>query len=588
MAIIRRYSLPLALLAAIAAAVAAPYLVPLNPDSAVFRSGVLGAALVAACSYPAYQAFRQADRRTLVCALACALLLASALSIGSELFVYDGLLRGMGSALRRAAVPVLAAPLLTGLCARAMLARLPARQSARDIPLFAFALVLLACWTPVLLAYFPGMLNYDIVVEYDQHRLHTFYAINPLLYSVLQLALIDLGELLHSAAFGLFLTTVARMLCFAFALAYACAFAQRRGAPRRALALMTAFFALHPVFSVMAVSTNKDVPFASALLVLSLLSFEWLRDPDAFWRSKRRRAAFVLMAIGTAHMRKNGVFALVFLLPGLIIALRGHRLRAACLCGLSAACALLVQIGLTLALSPVPQPAGPLYSLPAQQLVRAYNAGDFSPEDAAELESWYLFPTGLTVYPHNADRAKNNLDSERLSTNGADFLSLWARNAPGHLHEYAEAFLLLNMGLWYPDDLSHATVYHPVNYDPPGYLETDLFASNMPEFETFCLLPGVRDLVEAVCTRNAYQKYPVIAVLFCTATPFWALVFATALLIARRRARLSICLLGALGLWLSYLFGPCTLPRYALPLFCLAPALLTVALTDTPTKEVKS
>ena len=36
--------------------------------------------------------------------------------------------------------------------------------------------------------------------------------------------------------------------------------------------------------------------------------------------------------------------------------------------------------------------------------------------------------------------------------------------------------------------------------------------------------------------------------------------------------------LGALGLWLSYLFGPCTLPRYTLPLFCLAPVLLALAL----------
>ena len=582
MAIIRRYSLPLALLAAFAAALAAPYLVPLSPDSSVFRCGVLGAALIAASFYPAYQAFRQADRRTLVCGFVCALLFAAALSIGSELFIYDGLLRGMGSAVRRVAVPLLAAPLFGGLCARAMLLRIPARREAGHIPLFAFALVLLVCWLPVLLAYFPGMLNYDIVTEYNQLRLHAFSAIHPLLYSAIELGLMRLGERILDATFGLLLTSVARMLCFAFALAYACSFAQRRGAPRWALALLTAFFALHPVFSVIAVSTNKDVPFASALLVLSLLSFEWLSDPDAFWRSKRRCAAFVLMAVGTAHMRKNGLFALALLLPGLIIALRGQRRRAACLCGVSVACCAALQVALTLLLSPTPQPAGQLYSLPAQQLVRAYNAGDFTPEDAAELESWYLFPTGLNVYPHNADRAKNNLDHERLAAHGGDFLALWARNASGHLHEYAEAFLLLNMGLWYPDDLSHSTVYHPVNYDPPGYLETDLFVLEMPEFETTCLLPGVRDLIEKICTQNAYQKYPVISVLFCTATPFWALVFAAALLIARRRARLAACTLGVLGIWLSYLLGPCTLPRYALPLFCLAPVLLIAALTDTP------
>jgi len=35
--------------------------------------------------------------------------------------------------------------------------------------------------------------------------------------------------------------------------------------------------------------------------------------------------------------------------------------------------------------------------------------------------------------------------------------------------------------------------------------------------------------------------------------------------------------LGTLGLWLSYLLGPCTLPRYTLPLFCLAPVLLILS-----------
>ena len=35
--------------------------------------------------------------------------------------------------------------------------------------------------------------------------------------------------------------------------------------------------------------------------------------------------------------------------------------------------------------------------------------------------------------------------------------------------------------------------------------------------------------------------------------------------------------LGALALWAGYLLGPCTLARYALPLFCLAPPMLAAA-----------
>lgn len=581
----KKHSTAFAILVVLAGCLAAPYMIPENPDAAIFRSGVLGALLLAGCFFPVKEALERCSRRELVCGLCWGLLFSFALSLGSELFVYNGLLRGLSSALRRAAIPVLAAPLLGGLCARLMLLRPAPSARTPRIPMPAFALLFLLCWSPMLLAYFPGMLNYDIVVEYDQLRLHQYYAINPMLYSLIELSLLRLGDALHSATFGLFLCTAARMLCLSFALAYSCCFAQKRHISPWALLLITAFFALHPVFSVLSVSTNKDVPFAAALLVLTLLSWELLESPDAFLSDIRRCLTFVVMAIGTASMRKNGVFALLLLLPGLVIALRGRRLRALCLCGGAAIGCALVELTLTLCLSPVPQPAGQLYSLPAQQLVRAYNNGTMSEADKAELEGWYLFSTGLNIYEHIADRAKINLDQDRLSEDGSAFWSLWMRNAPDNLHEYAEAFLLLNMGLWYPDDLSHSTVYAPIVYDPPGYLETDLCAGELPEFETICLLPRVCALVERICKQNAYQKYPVVSILFCTATPLWVLAFAASLLAARRRSATLPALLGMLGVWLSYFLGPCTLPRYVLPLFCLAPIALAVAFSSDMSRK---
>ena len=122
MQFIRKHAAPLAALAALLAALAAPYLIPENPDSAVFRSGAFGCALLAAAAFPAREALRRANRRTLVCGLAWGLLLAGALGLGAELLVYDGLLSGMGSLLRRLAVPVMAAPLLGLVCTRLMLA----------------------------------------------------------------------------------------------------------------------------------------------------------------------------------------------------------------------------------------------------------------------------------------------------------------------------------------------------------------------------------------------------------------------------------------------------------------------------------
>ena len=578
MQFIRKHAALLALLASLLAAFAAPYLIPENPDSAVFRSGAFGLVLLAAAAFPAWEAMRRADRRTLVCGLIWGLLLAGALSVGAELLAYDGLLGGTGSLLRRLAAPVMAAPLSGLLAARLMLARPRLPERPARIPLWGFMLAILLCWLPILLAYFPGMLNYDFAGEYAQHLEGAYSTLHPLLHSALVNGVITLGETLHSRTFGLLLMSLLQMALFAASLAYACVFAQRRGTPLAALAGMTALFGLLPIFSVMALSMTKDTLFAASLLVFSLLVWEACEEPEAFFASRGKAALCVVTAMGTALLRNNGVFALALMLPALIIAARGRRARAALLSAACAAASLLVLLGLNLALSPSTERTGfQLYSLPAQQLVRAYNSGKMGEADMAELEGWYTSPQGLTVHPHLADGAKGYLDRDRIEVEGDSFMALWARVGKTCAKEYLEAFLMLNTGSWYPDDLSHSTIYPDASFNDKGYLQTQEYDMTEQGFATTCLLPRVRTLMERICRRNYYQKYPVISLLFGTATPLWALLLSCALLIARRRTRLLPAALGALGVWLSYLLGPCTLPRYVLPLFCLAPPLLAGA-----------
>jgi len=576
---IHKYAHLLSLAAVLAALAAAPYLIPENPDSPVFRSGTLGTLLVFACFFPVKDALIKADRRTLTVSMVLGLLFASALSLGSELFIYDGLLPGMGSMLRRIAVPFMAAPLMGGVCAQLMLTPPFSSKRLVRIPFAAYMLVLLICWLPVLLAYWPGMLNYDFVGEYAQHTSGSYSSIHPLLHSVLMNGVIALGSLLHSPTLGLLLMTLLQMALFAASLAHACVFAQRRGAPVWMLALLTALFGLHPVFSVMALSMTKDTLFAAAVLTLSLETAGMIEEPAAYFADKRRIALYVLLTVAAALMRNNGVFALALMLPAAVIAARGHRKHAAALAAAAVCASLAVLGGLHIALTPASLPSFQLYSLPAQQLVRAYNSGKLSDADKAEIAQWYVSEEGLVVHPHLADPAKGYLDKPRLEEEGEQFLSIWKRHAKTCMKEYTEALLMLNVGSWYPDDLSHSTIYPDVSWNDKGYLQTQEYDMREEGFENTSLLPRVKHIFERICRRNDYQEYPLISILFCTATPFWVLLFACAMFIARKQMRRLPAALGALGLWLSYLFGPCTLPRYTLPLFCLAPVLLITALT---------
>ena len=578
--LIRRHATIFALLTVLLGLFASPYLIPENPDSEVFRTGTLGTMLMLMCYFPVQQAFSTADRRMLISCMGLGLLFAVALSLGSELRIYEALLPGTGSMLRRIAVPFMAAPLFGAFAARLMLPRkdtgIPQTVRILNIPMWGYMLLFIACWTPLLLAYYPGMMNYDVLIEYGQF-LGGWNDRHPMLYLVFTYFFYRLGLLFGQQTTAMLGVSILRMTTFAAALAYACHFLQRRRVSAWVLALVTAAFALLPVYSVMSVSSSKDTPFAAALLVLSLLCWDALEDPQAFFASKRRKITFVLMIILTWHMRKNGMAAMA-ILPAVIIALKGYRHRMLCLSAIGIAASLTLGVAMDIILKPWDQPSFQLYSLPAQQLVRAYNYGDLSEEDKADIKSWYIDDYGLIVYPHLADGAKGYLNEAQLKERPEDFISLWARIGKQCPRIYVEAFLMLNQGLWYPDDLSHASIYQSQFWVPMGYLQTSFYDMTDYNIHSHSFLPKLAQLIDRICAQNRYQKYPLISILFCTATPLWITLFCCTMLIARKKTRYISIVFGVLGVSISYLFGPCTLPRYVLPTFCLAPVLLALTL----------
>jgi len=253
------------------------------------------------------------------------------------------------------------------------------------------------------------------------------------------------------------------------------------------------------------------------------------------------------------------------------------RRKAAALCLVSLAATFIINTAVYAICKPFASPSFQTYSIPAQQLIRAYNVGDMTEDEKEELREWYVDDDwGMRLYPHLADAAKGYLDQKMLDERGEDFMDLWSRVGKRNLRVYAEAFLMLNMGSWYPDDLSHSTIYIPTGV-LKGYLQTDEYDFAEYGVKSFNPLPKVKRFVNKYMRLNEYQKYPIITQLFCTATPLWVLLFACSMLIARRKARFLPAVSGIMVIWITYLFGPCTLARYMLPLFCIAPILLILA-----------
>lgn len=577
---LRRHGALCAALALLLMAVAAPYLIPENPDSAIFRSGSLGLILLCACFPAVRRAFARHDTRSLCYGGAFALIFALCLSLGSELRVYDGLLPGMGSLVRRLAVPVMATPLLGALAsyAFALTPRAPAKARC-PIPALAFFALFALCYGAVLLALWPGVISFDFPHEIAQYTSGEFYAAHPVFHTLLLGGLYQLGEALFgSMNAGAALYSAVQLLLLAAMYAWACAFVQERVRSRAVVLALAACFALLPFHGALAVSTAKDPLFSGLCVVLCLLLWALAENPAAFLRRRARVIGFAGCCLIIALLRHNGVFAFLPACIALVIAAKGCKKRALCLAACTLILSMLVPKGLERAVHAQSAPSSEMMSVPCQQLMRTAEYAGVTDEEYAELNGWF---SGVTYRyrPHCADPAKGgNFAFDRYQADPGAFWSMYLRYGMKYPRAYIEAFLENCVGLWYPDDISHA---HSLGGEEGEYVYlTTVYTYEGYDIDATSKLPALRRLIYAFMHASRQQDYPVLAQLFCPATYSFVLLLCTLMLCCQRRGRLALCTLPLWGIFLSLLFSAGIFVRYAYPIMAGAPTLLAMTINS--------
>lgn len=573
----KRHAAACALLAVLLAAAAAPYLLPVDPDSAVMRSGAFGAVLLFACFVPVRRAYERHSPRALGFGVAFALVFLFCLGVGSELTVYERLLPGMGSLVRRLAVPVLAAPLLGALASYAFAFRPAAQRRGFAVPYTAYFLLFALCYGAVLLAFYPGVVTYDFEHEIAQFQSGAYDAAHPVFHTLFLGALYALGETLFgSMTAGAALYSAVQLLLLAAMYAGAMVFVQRRVASRGVVLALTACFALLPFHGVLAVSTAKDPLFAGLCVLLCVQLWGLAESPEAFWASRLRVAAFALCSLGLALLRRNGAFAFLPACLALPVLCRERRRAASLLCAATLAVCLLAPHGLEALLGARKAPGSEMMSVPCQQLMRTAARGGVTDEELAELSPWFSGHPEL-YRAHNADPAKGgNFDYARYQADPGAFLDMYLRYARAYPRVYLEAFLENCAGLWNPGDTSHSHAVDGEEYDFVYLRTTYLYGDRYP-IEPHSLFPALKNFLYRSTHSARHERYPFLAQLFCPAVYSFGLLLTTLLLFCRRRRAFALATLPLWGIFLSLLFSAGILVRYAYPIMACVPVLLALA-----------
>ncbi|MBO5535557.1 MAG: hypothetical protein J6B53_09185 [Clostridia bacterium] len=563
MEIIRKQSTLAALVTVGLAMLAAPYLTSIDPDSRIFRSAVYPTILFVASFFPVRQVYERQSGRALSYGILFGLIFSFFLGIGSELTVYGAFLPGMGSLIRRFAVPVMTAPFLGTLFSCLLSLRpAPATEKGRRIFHFlpCFAVITLS-YVLFLLAYFPGIVNYDFFTELLQYQRGPYFGAHPVFHTILTGVLFSLGyHLTGSYTLGAAMYCVVQLLVMAAAYAYVTCFVSKR-VPRWAAWFTLLFFTLFPVHGLMAVSTVKDAMFAAMLTLLVTEIWQAQEDPEGLMASRGRQAGIVLTCLALSLLRHNGVFSYVPACLALVLICRNK--RALVLAAVTLVVALAVPKALRMSVKAWDTPASEMMSVPCQQLMRTANRAKMPEEERAELSTWWAEGAVERYRPYSADTAKGgNFNYERYKAEKGKFWQTWLKYGMRYPGIYLEAFLLNCAGIWNPDDISHSHAMDSEGWDFV-YTKTEIiFPIEAGTLEQQPVLRRLHSFLQGIAHSSRHERIPILALLFRPSMYVYALLL-LAFMIRVRRAGSGLVLLPIWGIILSYVFSACILVRYA-------------------------
>ena len=357
----------------------------------------------------------------------------------------------------------------------------------------------------------------------------------------------------------------------------------------------TLFFALNPLFPILAVSSSQDALFTGFFALIVVHVVELLDDTDAFRSSRIKLVLLAVVVLLFCLVRNNGLYALVVALPFLVLLTRGKAILKliGCTFCIPMVVALLIQ-------GPVYDAMGvsktttlqEMMSVPVMQLSRTYTyeGSSLSNQDKTEILS-YIPLEGMQWYeasPELSDAMKAVLDVERIQSDPVAFVALYMRIGVAYPRDYFEAAALGSLGLWYPaKSYPDARMYHP-------YIESECFDArqynpkyiDIPSMSFFpSLEAAVNELFggsQNIESRGGekFSSVPVLSLLLKSGTYFLATLAAVAFFIRNKmwNELAVLALFGGVGF--TVLLGPVVLFRYIAPMMFAFP--LVVSLLACP------
>lgn len=449
------------------------------------------------------------------------------------------------------------------------------REKAAEKPFrtgLAFLLIV-ACYVPIFLIYYPGTFAYDTQVQAEQVVYHAYTQFHPLAHTLFLGACLSLFEALGSLEKCAAVYSAIQIIILGEGYALSCA-SISRSCSRRAARVCTAVFALWPYHMIFASTCTKDVLFSGFLTLFFALTLELQRVGTL---TKPRLIILVISGMLACLLRNNMIYAMLVWVALLMLFGKGVR-RIACYALIAAILSIAANQGLAAATQAGKGNIREMFSVPMQQLSRAHRLAPevFTEEEQQALDT-YLRDRGYERYnPTLADPVKWCFNNEAFEADPAGAAKLWlsiGRKCPSI---YLDAFLDLMLPFLYPTTTYRVT---PEYIDSGSYGGVLTALYTQPPIVHPSRFDAVRAWLDVHIWANGADEFPLLRWVFNAGLVIWLMGLCVLhAMYAGRWKRFAVLLLPVL-LWGTYLLGPVVQGRYVYPFVCLLPLMLAVCKT---------
>lgn len=439
-------------------------------------------------------------------------------------------------------------------------------------------IVILVCYLPYIIAFYPVILNYDAANQIKEVMgIHTRYMdsvvllnpnititnFNPIIHTFLIGGLFKLGYMLGNVNFGMFLYSIVQLTIVISTFAYSIYYLNKINVNKKLIMIVLGLYSLVPLFPLYSMTAVKDVIFSSLILLYVIKMYDIIKNKQTI----KQYILFALLILLIILFRNNGMITIVLTLPILLFIKKETRIPLLVVLTFNIS----MYLGYNKVLLPHFEIANTsireVLSVPFQQTARhvKYYGKDLSEEDKLIIDKVLGYDDLATRYePGLSDDVKNKFNKYTTDKELQEYFEVWFKYLLKRPVVYIDATINNMYGYFYPNTSSWY-IYHKLNPKIPeaGF---DYHYNG---------LTGLRNIL--VGYAESFPYIPVIGSIANIGMVVWLHILLIGMLIVNKIKKYIPILLPGISLILVCVVGPAnTYFRYILPCVFTLPTILCI------------